>query len=184
MITLMTLLRNRYVQWGGAILIFFGTLLVLWTRYQEVKKDRDGIAAHLAEAQLAYTHQAQDIKTLQQTIQQMKKRTFTVTIKLPDGTIITTTSEYIDTTSISTTETEGHSSPVFMPGEQLERYAFRVTAMANNVGWGVGPGWEVGKFNLPLLPYMYAALDIPLGKTYEGKFMGGVVLSMQWGKKK
>jgi len=183
MSTVIGLLQNKYVKWGVGILTSAGILFGMVTKYQAIKRDREDIAAKLKEAELAYTHQAEQVKKLEQTIVKLRKQIYTTTVTLPNGTTITTTSEYVDSTTNTNSNTSTTTTPVFRPPEGMERYPLLVHAGISTAGWGVGPGWEVGRFNLPLLPYTYMGLVTSFGQTWEGKFQVGGGLVLQWGKK-
>ena len=183
MSTILKLLQSKTAKWIGTSIFVLGSFGALVIKYQEVRRDRESISAKLKELTLAYTHMAQENKYLAQTITTLKKKIYTLITQLPDGTVITSVSEFIDSTTVSTTSSQGSSNPVFPAGNKIDRYPLRIVVTTSNIGWGIGPGWEFGKFNLPFLPYTYAAMDIPLGKTYDNRFMGGAVLSLQWGRK-
>jgi hypothetical protein len=176
------ILQNKIARWIGAGVLILGAFGFLMVRYQEIKKERESIAAKLKEAELAYTHQAEQVKKLEQTVTQLKKRIYTLTVIKPDGTTIITTSEYVDSTTNSNSNTSTTTTPVFRPSE-VSRYPFMLYGCVTNSGWGAGPGWEVSRVNLPLLPYTYVSVGGIIGQTWEKKISYGGVLSFQWQKK-
>jgi len=183
MTTLLTIFRSKIARWGVIIAATAASMGAFALKYQTLKKDREATASRLAETYLAYTHMAQQNTVLQQTIAKLKKQIYTITVQHPDGTIVTTTSEFIDSTTTTSSTTSVSSTPVFRPEGKTERYPFMVYGMVTNKGWGVGPGWEVGKFSLPLMPYTHIGLGATAGQTYEGKFHVGGVISLHWEKK-
>ena len=183
MTTLLAIFRSKITKWGVIIAAVAGSIGAFTLKYQTLKKDREATASRLAESYLAYTHMAQQNTVLQQTIAKLKKQIYTITVQHPDGTIVTTTSEFIDSTTTTSSTSSVSSTPGFRPESKTERYPFMTYAMVNNQGWSVGPGWEVGKFSLPLLPYTHIGLGASVGQTYSGKLLVGGIISLQWEKK-
>lgn len=181
------LMKNKIFQWILVVTIALSCIGVLWNKYQAIKRDRESIAAQLAERTLAYENMAKENITLKTTVQTLKKKRFTIKVTLPDGTIIETTSEYTD--SAYNSQVSGHDTqiPVFapiIPNKAEVRYPLSLCGAATIEGWGVGPAWEVAKVDLPFVPYTHLIVGGTIGQTYTGSdlYMSGIVL-IQWSKK-
>ncbi len=178
-------------KWGMRILGSIGIILALLLAYgklQSVLKERDKIKLKLTqsdnrvkELDLAYKNKDKAFNELKTSFEKMKERTVTTETRLPDGTVIITSTKIVEsesgtTESGSSTETTVLPPPMETDEPALVRLPVSPLALFSKDGWAVGANYDLFEVKPPSfipivrrLPTVHFIVGGTVGRTWKAQ---------------
>jgi hypothetical protein len=170
-------------KWTHYSVLLMG-LLMSWGYVQNIYLEKKTVKAELEKLRIVYENQAKDYKELYSKYVVLKKQIYTMTVTHPDGTVVVTTSEYVDSTISTSRTTTGSNTPIIDPllargvGSRLP---ISLIGFANTASWGMGAGYELASLSIPLLPDRACfIMSGTVGQTWESKWAFGGALTIQF----
>ena len=169
MAILTTILKSRWTHYVLFVAAIITTLLMSYNKLQRMLLEKKQSDNRYKEMKLAYENQAKDYARVKNELTKAKTTRYLYRKILPDGTIIESVSEFVDSTVQLTESDTGHSIPVFAPsGDKQPGYSPAVAqGIITNSGWGVGAGWDLIQVTPSSLPKSHIVTGLTIGKPWN-----------------
>ncbi len=178
-------MKEKLQRWGVVVLVVIVLALIAgimasWRALSVEKTARAQLDAQRSVLETAILNKDEDIRELRSTVKRLKVRRFEEEVRLPDGTVKKTVSEFTDSEESSTSLVDSKTKtpdvklperpPLPDPKVRGGDYPLGLAGIvAWDTSWAAGPTWEALRLGLPFLPEVKLSVGILGGLHPTGK---------------
>jgi hypothetical protein len=186
-------------RWAAVILAVIALALIAgimasWRALSVEKTARAQVEAQRSVMETAILHKDKENRDLQATVKRLKVRRFEEEVRLPDGTVRRTVSEFTDSEESSTKISDSKETtpdvklperpPEVRPGARSGDYPLGLAGIvAWDGSWAAGPTWEALRIGLPFLPEVKLSAGVMGGLTPLGGVQVLGIATIRFGRK-